>query len=130
MRLDRILTIVLITFPNSLSYFPYIKKKKREKEKKSKKNQKPSEDNRSKLSIIVIFFFFNNVIIETKKEGDYALNASTDYRDSLALSFNGKVNQNFFFSADNSRRYVCFCATDSTTTGSDKVIMVVKVNNR
>lgn len=70
MRLDRILPIVLITLPNSLSYFSY--KKKKEKEKKEVK-KRIVEDNRSILSLFSFFFFlFNNVIIKTKEEGDYA----------------------------------------------------------
>lgn len=111
MRLDRILPIVLITEQfQILFHIFHIKKKEREKEKK-KKEVKTSQKDKSKTidryypSFVVSFF--NNMLSSKRRKKVITLNASTDYRDSLALSLNEKVNQKFF-SADNSRRYVCF----------------------
>lgn len=111
MRLDRILPIVLITEQfQILFHIFHIKKKEREKEKK-KKEVKTSQRDKSKTIDryypSFVASFFNNMLSSKRRKKVITLNASTDYRDSLALSLNEKVNQKFF-SADNSRRYVCF----------------------
>lgn len=101
MRLDRILPIVLITEQFQILFHIFHIKKKRERERKKKKEVKTSQKDKSKTidryypSFVVSFF--NNMLSSKRRKKVITLNASTDYRDSLALSLNEKVNQKFFF---------------------------------